>query len=127
MVLKQEVLKGKPKGLRTRNKMLEIKTQRKIVERIVRTKTGQLVRAVFLVAECDGELRVRLLSAVPVSDSKATSYQLPATSFSLCLKGKCVKSSAVTAERHIFTETVSPFFNKFEFFVSQPTRAPSFK
>lgn len=108
--------------------MLALKSQEKIIERIVRTKTGQLVRAVFLVSEYQGELKVRLLSVRPVSQptDRITNHESRITNKTLCLSGKCAKSPVITSERHTFTEILSPFFNKLEFFVSQPTRAPSF-
>ena len=106
--------------------MLTLKPQGKIVERIVRARTGQFVRAVFLVLESEGGLDVRLLSVCPIKKSgKANSYKLQANSFSLCLRGNCLKSSPVISHRPRYIPTVSPFFNTLEFFVSQPTRAPS--
>ena len=106
--------------------MLEIKPQGKIVEKIVRAKTGEFVVATFFVSEINGELQIRLLRVVPLRDSEKTAnLQLETGNYSLCLFGTCAKSPAVTAERHIYTEIVSPFFNALEFFVSQPTRAPS--
>jgi len=104
--------------------MLEIKPQGKIIERIVRAKTGEFVLATFFVSEMNGELQVRLLSVKPISER----FKIQDSRFrndKLCLSGECAKSPAVTAERHIYTEIVSPFFNALEFFVSQPTRAPS--
>lgn len=109
------------------NKMLALKSQGKIVERIVRTKAGQLVRAVFLVAEQNGELKVRLISVVPIGQPNG--FTIQGSRFKnkiLCLIGKCAKSLVITSERHQFREILSPFFNKFQFFVSQPTRAPSY-
>ena len=99
--------------------MLTLKPQGKIVERIVRARTGQFVRAVFLVLESEGGLDVRLLSVCPIKKSGK------ANSFSLCLRGNCLKSSPVISHRPRYIPTVSPFFNTLEFFVSQPTRAPS--
>ncbi len=108
--------------------MLALKLQENIVERIVRTKSGQLVRAVFLVSEYQGELRVRLISASPIQKSTGIrNYELGIRNKILCISGACAKSPAITSEHHIYREIVSPFFNKLEFFVSQLTRAPSFK
>lgn len=94
--------------------MLEIKSQGKIVERIVRTKTGEFVLATFFVVEINGELQIRLVSVKPAPKEKIVALPVVAA-----------KSLAVTSERHVYSAVVSPFFNKFEFLVSQPTRAPS--
>ena len=105
--------------------MLQVKPQGKIVERIVRTKTGEFVLATFYVVERNGEIiNVRLLSVKPVSD-QAKNYKLETTNSCLCLRGSCLKSPSVIPHRKRYTPTVSPFFNIFEFLVSQPTRAPS--
>ncbi|MCR4311247.1 MAG: hypothetical protein NUV54_01625 [Candidatus Taylorbacteria bacterium] len=107
--------------------MLEIKPQGNIVERIVRTKTGEFVFAVFYVEESEEGLRVRLLSVRPISDSaQAKNNKLQTAGVCLYLPGKCPRSPAVIAYRKKYTSTVSPFSSLFEFFVSQPTRAPSF-
>ena len=100
--------------------MLALKSQGKIVERVVRTKTGEQVLAMFLVVEENGELKVQLLSVKPIL--KVTGTKSP----TVCLSGNCLKSPAIVSYRHNYHSVVSPFFNLFEFFVSQPTRAPSF-
>jgi|SRR3989338_8150331 len=106
--------------------MLAVKPQGKIVEKIVRARTGEFAVATFFVSEMNGEFQVRLLSVKPVSAyAQTTNYKLQTTNSCLCLRGNCLKSPAVTSHRHRYTSTVSPFFNKFEFFVSQPTRAPA--
>ncbi|MES2087389.1 MAG: hypothetical protein V4467_00145 [Patescibacteria group bacterium] len=105
--------------------MLAIKSQQKIVQRILTTKTGEQVRAMFLVVESDGEFKVHLLSVSPISSQKAISCKLSATSFSHCLSGNSLKSPAIISYKKAFYNAVSPFFNTLEFFVSQPTRAPS--
>ncbi len=106
--------------------MLAVKSQGKIVQKVLRTKTGEQVLAVFFVTEENGELQVRLLSVSPVGNSeKTTNYKLQTTNSSFCLPGRCLKFSAVTSYRHNYHSVVSPFFNALEFFVSQPTRAPA--
>jgi|SRR3989344_2592840 len=106
--------------------MLTLKPQGKIVERTVKTKTGQLVCAVFLVVLRDGELDVRLISVRPIP--KTERFRIQDSRFkngTLCLRGSCAKSSAVTSKRHKYTAVVSPFFNIFELLTPIKIRAPS--
>lgn len=105
--------------------MLAIKSQGKIIERIVRAKTGEFVRAVFYVVEVNGEFQVELISARPVTEAGIKNYELGIKGTKLCLGGKCLKSPNVISYRHNYHSIISPFSNIFEFFVSQPTRAPS--
>lgn len=104
--------------------MLAIKSQQKIVQKVLKAKNGEFVLATFFVVEQNGELQVRLLSVQPFGSSKKV--VLETGSSVLCLPGECLKSPAVTFYRHNYHSVVSPFFNIFEFFVSQPTRAPSY-
>ena len=107
--------------------MLTIKPQGKIIERLVRTKAGEQVLATFYVAETNGELQVRLISVKPISHTKG--FKIQDSRFknsNLCLRGECLKSPANISYRPKYSPTVSPFFSIFEFFVSQPTRAPSY-
>ena len=99
--------------------MITLKPQGKIVEKMVRTKTGEYVWAVFLVVENNGEFKVRVLSVKPIDKL------VGAIEKAKCLKGCSLKSPAVISYRHKYFSLVSPFFNNLEFFVSQPTRAPS--
>ena len=107
--------------------MLQVKPQGKIIERIVRAKTGEFVLATFLVVERNGEvINVRLLRVSPLSGSEKTrTLKLEAGSCLFRLPGLCVKSPTVISYKKKFTGEVSPFFNIFQFLVSQPTRAPS--
>ncbi|MSR78592.1 MAG: hypothetical protein EXS59_00390 [Candidatus Taylorbacteria bacterium] len=107
--------------------MLQLKSQGKIVERIVRTKTGEFALAVFYVVERNGEiLNVRLLRVSPISGSEnASTLKLESGNCSFLLPGFCLKSPTVISYKKKFTGEVSPFFNIFQFLVSQPTRAPS--
>ena len=99
--------------------MLQVKSQGKIVEKIVRTKNGEYVLAVFLVEDFGGEFKVRVLSVKPIDKL------VGATLKAKCLSGCSLESPAVISYRHKYHSLVSPFFNNLEFFVSQPTRAPS--
>jgi hypothetical protein len=99
--------------------MLQVKSQGKIVEKIVRTKTGEYVLAVFLVEDFGGEFKVRVISVKPIEKLAGAIEKVK------CLSGCSLKSPAVISYRHKYHSVVSPFFNNLEFFVSQPTRAPS--
>jgi|GEM_PF-1459281 len=106
--------------------MLEIKPQGKIIRRIVKTKTGEFVLATFYVVESESGLDVRLLSVKRVQkQARIENCKLKIENYPLYLTGKCPKFSSVISNHHNYSGVVSPFFNKFEFFVSQPTRAPS--
>ena len=110
------------------NKMLTLQQQGKIVEKIVRTKTGELALATFYVSMRDGEFDIQLLSVSPVSNSSSIeNCKLKIENSLLCLLGQSRVSPAVTFYRHNYHSVPSPFFNTLEFFVSQPTRAPSAK
>ncbi|MBI2475684.1 MAG: hypothetical protein HYV67_00380 [Candidatus Taylorbacteria bacterium] len=104
--------------------MLAVKSQGKIVQKVLRTKAGESVLATFFVIESDGGLNVRLLSVRPV-ENRIANQESRITKQVLCLRGSCAKSPSVAAERRGYSAVVSPFFNKFQFFISQPTRAPS--
>ncbi|MSU55567.1 MAG: hypothetical protein EXS46_03475 [Candidatus Taylorbacteria bacterium] len=108
--------------------MLAIKPQGRIVERIVRAKTGEFVLATFFVVERNGEiLNVRILRVSPLSGSEnASTLKLESGNCSFLLPGFCLKSPTVISYKEKFTGEVSPFFNIFQFLVSQPTRAPSY-
>lgn len=105
--------------------MLSIRSQEKIIQRVVKTKTGQFVLATFLVIEHNGELHVKLLS-VKSAETKTLSLESKSGSKheNLCLPGQFSKSPKIvcTIKRNDF---VSPFFDQLKFFISQPTRAPS--
>ncbi len=106
--------------------MLTLGSQKKIVQKVVKTKTGQFVLATFLVIEQNGQFSVRLLSVNPVEHSQASNdNKLKTTNLSVCLPGISLKSPAVTFYRHNYHSIVSPLFDQLKFFISQPTRAPS--
>ncbi len=115
--------------------MQSLQRQEKIVEKVLKTKAGEYVRAVFLVYEVNGNLEARLLSARPLSRSrfeirdstrpyrngtfgqgfKKTVVCLPVTN----------QASTQSVANTKYFRTSSPYFNIFSFFNSQPTRAPS--
>src|SRR3989344_8128835 len=101
--------------------------QPKIFERMTRTRDGRLVRVRFAVAIIDGEVCGRILSAEPIGElvslefGKLVSfkkvkirYHLPAPK----------KKLVIVQSRYKNGKIISPF-HSLEFFMSQPTRAPS--
>ena len=65
--------------------MLAVKSQGKIVQKVLRTKAGEHILATFLVAESNGELQVRLLSVKPLRNSKETTNYKLQTPVCACL------------------------------------------
>ena len=102
-----------------KNEMLTIKPPGQLVHKVVKTRTGEFVLATFLVCESNDELQVQLLGVKPVAHSAVKAVR------TVALPAVLEKSPAVTLYRHHYHSITSPFFNIFEFFVSQPTRAPS--
>ena len=79
--------------------MLTVKPQGKIIDRVVRTKTGEFVLATFLVLEQDGELSVRLLSVKPAGKGRirAMNWQERISVNPAVRSGKpCVKGTRIT-------------------------------
>ena len=101
-----------------------------IYERILTAKNGQLVRVRFAVVEVDGVMRGRVISVTPVV-SVATKTVVPsarsaaATHDQLCLPASVARDIAAAVEIVFAKENLSPYAS-FEFFMSQPTRAPAF-
>jgi len=89
-----------------------IKSNSKIVERIIRDKNGNFFRAYFLVIEREGKFFGKLVKIEPVKEKSA----LPAPSTER-------KIQFTIDNLHL---TSSPYFSEIEtFFTSQMTRAPS--
>lgn len=115
--------------------MNSLQRQERIVEKVLKTKAGQYVRAVFLVYEVNGNLEARLISACPITNSRfqpartesARSGGIPDSKFTktiVCLP--VIKENSTQAFANTkYSKTTSPYFNIFSFFTSQPTRAPS--
>jgi hypothetical protein len=97
--------------------MLTTHLRSQFVTKILTNASGEQFRVVFLVALINGEVKAQVISAEPISESKAAAP--------LCLP--CIKND----ENFVtFTKpgkgTSSPsLFNELFFFNSQPTRAPS--
>lgn len=88
-----------------------------IFERVVKDKTGLLVRVRFTVVEVNGKFQAQIISAVPFVSPTEDVVCLP-----------CIKESKVVTENvsTVFESILSPYFS-LEFFMSQPTRAPAYK
>jgi hypothetical protein len=85
-----------------------------IYEKILRAKDGRLVRVHFVVSEMDGRFKGHIIAAEPVEPIQ---FFLPAQPSSQARAKNPVRAIPSTAH-------FSPYFS-FEFFMSQPTRAPS--
>jgi hypothetical protein len=101
--------------------MLSIRQPKsQIIERILRTKTGEYVRATFLVVEYQGQVKAKLLSAEPVAfehtDFESTVVQaLPAP----------ITRAIFEVVQELKLESIVSPYSDFAFLMSQPTRAPS--
>ncbi len=96
-----------------------------IYERILTAKNGQLVRVRFAIVEVGGIMRGRVISVMPVvSVAGKTANTNTATSEQLFLTGAVARDISAAVETIFVKKTPSPFVT-FEFFMSQPTRAPS--
>lgn len=91
-------------------------SQTKFVEKLITSRNGEVFKVVFCVSLVDGQIKATVVSATPVIE-KAEVSLLP------ILNKKQV--STFVKEIVLNDLIVSPFFN-LEFFMSQPTRAPSF-
>ncbi len=99
-----------------------------IYEKVLRAPDGRLVRVQFAVVEVNGALRGRIISMEPIEDrlkiedsrlkNKATILYLPS-------KGNDYEP-IFNFQFSIFNSLVSPY-TTLDFFMSQPTRAPSSK
>ena len=99
--------------------MLITQPKAKILRKIIQSPTGEYVLATFVVTEFQGTFKARLVSveALPQSDfEKPVAVSLP-----LPKKQPVIISKLISSTEKI----VSPF-QELLFFVSQPTRAPSF-
>ena len=103
--------------------MLTPYSQSQFVEKIIMSQTGERFRVTFLVALVDGKPIARVVSAVSISPARAVSSVV--SSAILSLAAPFQKVAAVFSYIPAFAAKVSPYFS-LDFFVSQPTRAPSF-
>jgi len=98
--------------------MLVTQPKKRIVQKILRTETGEFIRATFLVVEWQGQIRGRLISTEAVPAHNLDERRTPALPY-VCEKE--VSDFTYTPNLH---DIVSPY-STHSFFVSQPTRAPS--
>lgn len=96
--------------LATQNKQLN-----NTFERIVRDKNGVLVRLRFIVVEVNGQFQPKIISAEPFLQKKEDVICLPITK-----EAKVIVSDSTPS----FVSKLFPT-EFLEFFMSQPTRAPS--
>lgn len=99
--------------------MLTLYQKPQFVERVVTDRNGRCFRLVFLVASINGELKARLVSAIPLGGSFKCASEVP------CLPVAASEPANDTPYLPASTPVVSPYLELL-FFVSQPTRAPSF-
>jgi hypothetical protein len=112
--------------------MLTPHLQSRFIEKVLTDRTGRQFRVLFLVSLVNGEVRGQIVSAQPIFEGVRVA-SLPgrvakATSWSkLCLP--CTKAAAkiIGSKVRSWTRVASPYYSSLEFFMSQPTRAPSSK
>ena len=97
--------------------MLAIPTKQlnSIFERIIRDRNGVLVLVRFTVVEINGKFQPQIISAEALVKNKESVVFLP--------EGTLSKDIALDTTPS-FISTLSPYIN-LDFFMSQPTRAPS--
>lgn len=93
-----------------------------IYEHIVRDRAGRLMRVRFEVVDVDGALKGRIISAEPVL---ALSGAVSAPQKQSCLPVSVIAKIAEELAQTLPVATPSPYRSLLEFFLSQPTRAPS--
>lgn len=86
-----------------------------VFERILKDKNGVLVRVRFTVVEINGVFTPQIISATPFVSKFEEAVCFP------CTKDTKVVVEDVTPS---FISKISPYFT-LDFFISQPTRAPS--
>ncbi len=84
-------------------------------ERIIRDKNGVLFRVRFVIVSVDGKLQPQIVSAEALLTQKETV---------ICLPEVTASTPAVYTYTPSFISKISPYFS-LDFFMSQPTRAPS--
>ena len=105
--------------------MLLVLPQKRIVSRIIRSKTGELAVAYFLVAEFEGQIFWKLVK-IEKSDSRFKIQDLRTVKAkNLCLPG-AGNQKTIYDLRFTANDYQSPYFSNIDsFFKSQMTRAPS--
>jgi hypothetical protein len=112
--------------------MLTPHLQSRFIEKILTDRNGQQFRVLFLVSLVNGEVRGQIVSAQPVFDEvKAAGLPGRVYKMASCTKLylSCTKAAAKIIQTKIrsWSRVASPYYSSLEFFMSQPTRAPSFR
>ncbi len=98
--------------------MLALKTQYRIVPKILTNDLGETFYVLFLVSECNGEISFKVLSARPYDTTSKVSE-------AFLLNGAVASTiSFVTTLTLSFTEVFLPYI--FNVLIQQSPRAPSF-
>ncbi len=110
--------------------MLVTSRQNGIYEKVIRAKNGQLFRVHFTVVNEYGTLRGRVLSMEPILEiaTKAVAVEHPSraqTSRVLFFPVSIEKDILELVEKSLESIDIR-LFTPLDFFMSQPTRAPSF-
>ncbi len=104
--------------------MLQLQHQSKFVTKILTTETGETYRVVFLVALVNGEIKAQIVNAELISPVSSSSVKTDSPEL-ICLPcdnaDKTISSKTDAYDFHLDFS----FLNKLDFFISQPTRAPS--
>ncbi|MDB5258853.1 MAG: hypothetical protein JWO73_61 [Candidatus Taylorbacteria bacterium] len=103
--------------------MLTPQITSKFVTKILTDKAGDTYRVVFLVALVGGKVQAQVVSAELIASASAAVSASPEI---LSLPAAVRKAVAEFAYAPSFGGIISPL-STFEFFMSQPTRAPSWK
>ena len=98
-----------------------------LIERIFTDKCGRQFKMIFLVAVVDGEIKGKLVSVQPLSQSTLKLKGNSVTSDIICLPIVCSDKKGDTIYASSFTPVVSPYVSLEFLMTSQPTRAPSFR
>ncbi len=98
--------------------MISIKNNQlnSVFERIVKDKNGILVRVRFTIVEINGVFQPQIISVIPLNLNKQEETLFIA----------CTDKEQIIFEKRVkhFQKITSPYFS-LDFFMSQPTRAPS--
>lgn len=112
--------------------MLTPHLQSRFIEKVLTDRFGQQFRVLFLVSLVNEEVHARIVSAQPIFEATKTAA-LPgrvskmSSWTKLCLP--CTKAAAkiIASRVRSWSRVASPYYSSLDFFMSQPTRAPSSK
>ena len=98
-----------------------------LIERIFTDQHSRRFKMTFLVAVVDGEIKGKLVSVQPLSQSTLKLRGSSVASGIICLPIGCSNKKGDTKYVSAFAPIVSPYVSLEFLMTSQPTRAPSFK